>query len=283
MFRASTGCRISAAFKPHVGRTIQVWNVTLICLLMVGFLAQTSVEYSRAWIVLFYATTLVGLVVLALLHRARHRGCARRRTDFGAAHLPDRHRRQRQRLRQPLRAVDARHQHRRLPLPDPGCRHRVRRGAARHARSRSRRSRRQRAQPRARCHLPVAAVVGDRDDRALRRDLPDAAGRDSPRPRADPAQIRRGQALETRPDDEPAADAPAVVALRRSRRSGRSTWSLAAVALIVLTPLLVLVAATHKSRQPRARYSSCSAATASISSRSASSNSAPCARSTTAR
>jgi Undecaprenyl-phosphate glucose phosphotransferase len=41
-----------------------VWNVTLICLLMVGFLAQTSVEYSRAWIVLFYATTLVGLVGL---------------------------------------------------------------------------------------------------------------------------------------------------------------------------------------------------------------------------
>ena len=52
------------SFKPHVGRTIQVWNVTLICLLMVGFLAQTSVEYSRAWIVLFYATTLAGLVGL---------------------------------------------------------------------------------------------------------------------------------------------------------------------------------------------------------------------------
>ena len=41
-----------------------MWNVTLICLLMVGFLAQTSVEYSRGWIVLFYVATLVGLVGL---------------------------------------------------------------------------------------------------------------------------------------------------------------------------------------------------------------------------
>ena len=44
------------SFKPHARRTIQLWNVTLICLLMLGFLAQISVEYSRAWIVLFYVT-----------------------------------------------------------------------------------------------------------------------------------------------------------------------------------------------------------------------------------
>ena len=52
------------AFKPHARRTIQLWNVTLICLLMLGFLAQISVDYSRGWIVLFYFTTLAGLVVL---------------------------------------------------------------------------------------------------------------------------------------------------------------------------------------------------------------------------
>src|SRR5215475_2064303 len=52
------------AFKPHLGRTIQLWNVTLICLLMLGFLAQTTVEYSRAWIVLFYVATLGGLIAL---------------------------------------------------------------------------------------------------------------------------------------------------------------------------------------------------------------------------
>ena len=51
------------AFKPHARRTIQLWNVTLICLLMLGFLAQVSVDYSRGWIVLFYAATLIGLVV----------------------------------------------------------------------------------------------------------------------------------------------------------------------------------------------------------------------------
>ena len=45
-------------FKAHGRRTIQLWNVTLICLLMLGFLTQISVDYSRAWIVLFYITTL---------------------------------------------------------------------------------------------------------------------------------------------------------------------------------------------------------------------------------
>ena len=52
------------SFKPHARRTIQLWNVTLICLLMLGFLAQISVDYSRGWIVLFYFGTLAGLIVL---------------------------------------------------------------------------------------------------------------------------------------------------------------------------------------------------------------------------
>jgi Undecaprenyl-phosphate glucose phosphotransferase len=52
------------SFKRHARRTIQLWNVTLICLLMIGFLAQTSVEYSRGWILLFYVATLGGLIVL---------------------------------------------------------------------------------------------------------------------------------------------------------------------------------------------------------------------------
>jgi Undecaprenyl-phosphate glucose phosphotransferase len=52
------------SFKPHARRTIQLWNVTLICLLMLGFMARISVDYSRGWIVLFYFVTLAGLVVL---------------------------------------------------------------------------------------------------------------------------------------------------------------------------------------------------------------------------
>jgi Undecaprenyl-phosphate glucose phosphotransferase len=52
------------SFKPHAQRTIQLWNVTLVGLLMLGFLAQTSIVYSRGWIVLFYVTTLAALIVL---------------------------------------------------------------------------------------------------------------------------------------------------------------------------------------------------------------------------
>jgi Undecaprenyl-phosphate glucose phosphotransferase len=51
------------AFRPHVGRTVHLWNVTLICLLTLWFLAQASAQYSRAWLVLFYAATLVALVI----------------------------------------------------------------------------------------------------------------------------------------------------------------------------------------------------------------------------
>jgi Undecaprenyl-phosphate glucose phosphotransferase len=50
-------------FKPHARRTIQLWNVTLICLLMLGFLTKDTVAYSRGWIVLFYGATLAGLIV----------------------------------------------------------------------------------------------------------------------------------------------------------------------------------------------------------------------------
>ena len=51
------------SFKPHGRRTIQLWNVTLICLLGLGFLTQISATYSRGWLVLFYVTTLAALIV----------------------------------------------------------------------------------------------------------------------------------------------------------------------------------------------------------------------------
>ncbi len=55
-------------FKAHARRTIQLWNVTLICLLMLGFLTQQiTVDYSRGWIVLFYCVTLAGLIVLRFI------------------------------------------------------------------------------------------------------------------------------------------------------------------------------------------------------------------------
>jgi Undecaprenyl-phosphate glucose phosphotransferase len=64
LFRGEYRLPNFCTFKPHGGRTFQLWNVTLICLLTLGFLAQTTVEYSRAWIVLFYLATLGGLVAL---------------------------------------------------------------------------------------------------------------------------------------------------------------------------------------------------------------------------
>jgi Undecaprenyl-phosphate glucose phosphotransferase len=51
------------SFKFHGRRTVQLWNVTLICLLMLAFLTRISVEYSRGWIVLFYVVTLAALIV----------------------------------------------------------------------------------------------------------------------------------------------------------------------------------------------------------------------------
>jgi Undecaprenyl-phosphate glucose phosphotransferase len=64
LFRGEYRLPNFCTFKPHWRRTIQLWNVTLICLLMLGFLAQISVDYSRGWIVLFYVATLAGLIVL---------------------------------------------------------------------------------------------------------------------------------------------------------------------------------------------------------------------------
>jgi Undecaprenyl-phosphate glucose phosphotransferase len=64
LFRGEYRLPNFCSFKPHAGRTIQLWNVTLICLLTLGFLAQISVDYSRGWVVLFYIDTLAGLIVL---------------------------------------------------------------------------------------------------------------------------------------------------------------------------------------------------------------------------
>jgi Undecaprenyl-phosphate glucose phosphotransferase len=55
------------AFRPHARSAIQLWNVTLICLLMLGFMARISLDYSRGWIVLFYFTTLAALIVQRFL------------------------------------------------------------------------------------------------------------------------------------------------------------------------------------------------------------------------
>jgi polysaccharide biosynthesis protein PslA len=62
LFRGEYNLRNFFAFKPHLRRSIQLWNVTFICLLGLGFLAQVTVIYSRGWMLLYYATTICALL-----------------------------------------------------------------------------------------------------------------------------------------------------------------------------------------------------------------------------
>jgi Undecaprenyl-phosphate glucose phosphotransferase len=62
LFRGEYNLRNFFAFKPHLRRSIQLWNVAFICLLSLGFLAQVTVIYSRGWMLLYYATTICVLL-----------------------------------------------------------------------------------------------------------------------------------------------------------------------------------------------------------------------------
>ena len=54
-------------FNPHLRRSVQLWNVTIICLLALGFLAQISATYSRGWMLIYYASTIAVLIGLRYL------------------------------------------------------------------------------------------------------------------------------------------------------------------------------------------------------------------------
>ena len=134
------------AFKPHARRTIQLWNVTLICLLMVGFLAQVSVAYSRGWIVLFYLATLAVLVVsrfaivrVTALARAAGLVSAQRICLIGTGAHIGAFVQHYEPWTLGLAIVGS--------LSHPGAGHGTGRNPPRRARPRPRRSRRQRAQP----------------------------------------------------------------------------------------------------------------------------------------
>jgi Undecaprenyl-phosphate glucose phosphotransferase len=64
LFRGEYSLPNFLTFKPHLRRSIQLWNVSFIGLLAVGFLAQITVIFSRGWIVLFYALTICVLLAL---------------------------------------------------------------------------------------------------------------------------------------------------------------------------------------------------------------------------
>jgi Undecaprenyl-phosphate glucose phosphotransferase len=52
------------SFKPHVRRATTLWNITLLCLLLLGFLIKTTGGYSRGAIILFYLTGLPCIILM---------------------------------------------------------------------------------------------------------------------------------------------------------------------------------------------------------------------------
>ena len=271
------------AFRPHGRRTIQLWNVTFVCLLVLGFLAQISVDYSRGWIVLFYIATFAALIVLRfaivrVTAMARSAGLLSAQRIFligtGAHVGAFVHRYEPWTLGASIVGC-------RFLTPIVGIRLGTRSGATTLDRDLAE-AVAERPQPRARRHLPADALVGDRDDRALRRDVPGAPGRNSSRARAEFCTSSRTVELSRLGRSRACSSRACRCRVLRSRRSGCSISSSRPAGLLALTPLLVLVAHPRSGSTARARCSSCSAATASTSSRSASSSSAPCARSTTA-
>jgi Undecaprenyl-phosphate glucose phosphotransferase len=68
LFRGEYSLPRYFSFKPHLRRSLQLWNVTFVCLLAFAFLAQITVVYSRGWIVLFYSLTICILLALRYLY-----------------------------------------------------------------------------------------------------------------------------------------------------------------------------------------------------------------------
>jgi Undecaprenyl-phosphate glucose phosphotransferase len=52
------------SFKPHIRRATTLWNITLLCLLMLGFLIKMTEGYSRGAVILFYATGLPSILLM---------------------------------------------------------------------------------------------------------------------------------------------------------------------------------------------------------------------------
>src|SRR5262249_52396580 len=52
------------SFKPHIRRATTLWNIALLCLLMLGFLIKTTGDYSRGTIILFYLTGLPAILTV---------------------------------------------------------------------------------------------------------------------------------------------------------------------------------------------------------------------------
>src|SRR5262245_21806138 len=52
------------SFKPHLRRSVHSWNVTLIRLLALGFLAQITVLSAPGWVLIYYSSTICLLLAV---------------------------------------------------------------------------------------------------------------------------------------------------------------------------------------------------------------------------
>src|SRR5215213_1871593 len=51
-------------FRHHLRRSVQLWNVTFVCLLGLAFMAKAIATFSRGWILLFYVSTILALLLV---------------------------------------------------------------------------------------------------------------------------------------------------------------------------------------------------------------------------
>ncbi|MBC7832131.1 MAG: exopolysaccharide biosynthesis polyprenyl glycosylphosphotransferase [Hyphomicrobium sp.] len=75
LFRGEYQLSNLLSLTPHARRTAQLWNVTFVCLLIVGFVGKVTDFYSRGWFFLYYAAGLLTLLALRyaavqLVHRS---------------------------------------------------------------------------------------------------------------------------------------------------------------------------------------------------------------------
>lgn len=70
LFRAEYTLANFLRFRPHVRRSIKLWNVAFISLLVLAFLAKVTVVFSRGWVILFYAGGLPLILILRYIATA---------------------------------------------------------------------------------------------------------------------------------------------------------------------------------------------------------------------
>ncbi len=67
LFRGEYQLSHFLSVAPHARRTLQLWNVTFIGLLLVAFIGKVTEVYSRGWLLLYYASGLLALLFLRYL------------------------------------------------------------------------------------------------------------------------------------------------------------------------------------------------------------------------